>query len=136
MFSTFCNYLKMVYLPPAYEVRGKVMFLHESVCLSTLLLGGRISHPANGGRGYPIRGGGMVGGLPHPRSGRGDPIPRGVPHPADRGVTHPRSGWGGTPVQVGGVPHPTSGGVPHPRSGQGVPHPRSRCGVSHGTPGP
>ena len=39
-------------LPLACEVRGKVMFWHESVCLSTLA-GGGVPHPRSGVGGYP-----------------------------------------------------------------------------------
>ena len=35
--NIFEMYLISIFLPPAYEVRGKVMFWHESVCLSTLV---------------------------------------------------------------------------------------------------
>ena len=48
------------YLPPAYVVRGKVIFILGNVCLFTIA----------GGEGYPISGlvaGGR--GVPHPRSG-------------------------------------------------------------------
>ena len=51
----------------------------------------------------------------------------GVPHLADRGVPHPKSGRG--------VPCPRSRwGVPQSRSGGGYPHPRSGWGVPWGTP--
>ena len=42
----------------------------------------------------------------------------------DRGIPHPRSGWGVPQVWTEGYPR-SGRGVPHPRSGWGVPHPRS-----------
>ena len=70
-----------VFLPPAYVVRGKVIFILGNVSLFTI----------GGGRGYPIPG--LGGGVPHLRSGWG----RGVPCPRSGwGVPHPRSGQGGT----------------------------------------
>ena len=59
-------------------------------------------------RSYPIPGLDEGGGIPIPGPDRGR-----VPHPADRGIPHSRSGQG--------VPHPADGGLPHPRSRQGVP---------------
>ena len=60
----------------------------------------------------------------------------GLPQPGldGGGVTHPRSGVGGTPVRSwwwGDVPQPGldgEGGIPHPRSG-GVTHPRVEGGT-------
>ena len=97
------NYL----LPPAYEVRGKVLFSQVSVC----------SHFRGGGRGYPIQlmeGGGVVipgGRLPHPRFRQGVPCSRSVGYPI------PGPG-GGTPFQVEVV-----GRYPIPGPGREVPPP-------------
>ena len=106
------------FLPPAYEVRGKVLFSQVSV--SSHYRGGTPSQV----RGVPH----PVGvGVPHPRSRWG----RGVPHPAG----------GGTPcqVQVGDTPF-SWWGVPHPRSRLGVPHPSGRgypiSSHGWGTPSP
>ena len=103
IFFTLCKNL----LPPAYEVRGKVLFRQVSVC-SHFGEGERgVPHPANGGGGtHPNPGGGWV---PHPADWGEVPHPRlGVPHPTNQGDT---------PSQV------SRWGVPHLRSRQGVPHP-------------
>ena len=107
-----------LFLPPAYVVRGKVIFILGNVCLFTIGWGGGTpsqvwvctpsqvgGYPISGLGGYPIPG--LDGGVPHPRSGQGVRVP------------HPRSGWGV------GVPHSRTGwGVPHPRSGwEGYPIP-------------
>ena len=92
------------FLPPAYEVRGKVMFWHESVCLSTLV-----------GGGYPIPGRGVP---PSGLDGGGWGWRRGwgVPQPGLDGGGYPSQVWmvGGTLARSGwwGVPHPWGGGYP------------------------
>ena len=104
------------YLPPAYVVRGKVIFILGNVCLFTIGGGGTLSQVWHWG--YPIPGLMVGGGVPYPRSdGGGYPIP---------GLM---VGWS-TPSQVWwwglGVPNPRSGywGVPHLRSdGGGYPIP-------------
>ena len=102
-------------LPPAYVVRGKVIFILGNVCLFTI--GGGYLVQGLGG-GYPVPG--LGGEVPHLGSGWG-------------GVPHHRSGWreGGTPsqVQVGGTPSWVQMGVPHSADG-GTPS-RIRMG---GTP--
>ena len=95
---------KLTYLLPAYVVRGKVMFWHQSVCLSTFV---------GGGGGTPSQvwlGGYLIPGLAR----------RGVPHPrSGQGLPHPRSGWG-TPQTWDGVP-PQGLGWGTPRTCDGVP---------------
>ena len=76
------------------------------------------------------------GGVPHPRSGWGYPIPgldRGTPSQVQMRVPHPRSGQGGgypilltegTPIpgMDGGVPHPAVQSPSKIRTGGGTPH--------------
>ena len=98
----FCNLtLLCTYLPPAYEVRGKVLLSHVSVHIS-------------GDRGYPIQ---LTKGYPIPGPGRGYPIQLvGVPLPGSG--RYPIPGLdGGTPsqVQAGGYP-----GVPPPAPPPGL----------------
>ena len=87
-------------LPPAYVVRGKVLFSQMSVC-SHLWRGGEVTASSwwGGGGIHPADGGSTpsqvwMGGYPLPRSGWGVPLPR--------------SGWGVPPIQVrsqdGGYP--------------------------------
>ena len=83
-------------LPPAYEVRGKVLFSQVSVNIS----GGGVPHPDLDGGGYPISGLGW--GVPRPGldGGGGYPIPGlgwGVPHPGLDGGGYPI--LGGTPAR-------------------------------------
>ena len=106
------------FLPPTYEVRGKLIFILGNLC--------------------PYFGGG--GGCPHLADGGG----KGYPHPSQQGGTPifpngeiPLSflmGRGGTPSSPMGIPHPRLGlGYPHPRSGwEGVPQSQFRMGW--GTP--
>ena len=121
---------KTFLLPPAYVVRGKVIFILGNVCLFTIAgggtpsqvwwWGGTPSHVWTEG-GYPISG--LDWRVPHPRSGQGGT---------------PSQVWpGGTPYQVwlGGYPipgldrgYPIPGLAPPARSGGG-PHPRSDWGV-------
>ena len=68
------------FLPPAYIVWGKVMFWHESVCLSTLAEG-RVPHLRSRG-------------IPHPRSGQG-----GTPCQVWLGGTPSQVWTGGYPIQ-------------------------------------
>ena len=129
----------LLFLPPASEAWGKVLF---SVCQFT---------PRPGGGGYPIWLT-VGGGLSHPRSGFGGgarsqvqtgggvyPIPglaggEGTPSSGlDGGI--PSCWWGGTPfnIKMGGYPHPGLDGVPpHPRL-DGVP-PTSKAGWSNPPP--
>ena len=79
-----------IFLPPAYEVRGKVMFWHESVCLSTLAWGGGGMYPIQPTGGYPIPGPG--GGYPIQLTG-GYPIP-----PIQDWVGYPPPGKGYPPT--------------------------------------
>ena len=99
-----CKEILKILLPPAYVVRGKVIFILGNVCLFTIGeggypvpgLGGEYPMPGLGG-GYPITG--LGGGVPCPRSGE---------------VHHPRSGSGvpwGAPLarsEWWGVPPPTT----------------------------
>ena len=72
-----------LFLPPAYVVRGKVIFILGNVCLFTIA--GGEGTPYQVWEGYPTPG--LDGGVSHPWSGWW-------------GVPHPRSGWwGGTPFQ-------------------------------------
>ena len=96
-------------LPPAYEVRGKVMFSQVSVHIS-----------GDGGGGDPIPGPDdsiqLTGEYPIPGLGKGVPHPRwGVSHPANQGHLIQLIG-GSTPsqVQVGGYPIQPTGGEPPP----------------------
>ena len=77
------------FLPPAYVVRGKVIFILGNVCLFTI--GGGIPCPrSDGGGGYPIPGQMVEEGTPSQ-----------VWMVGGRGVPHPRSdGGGGTLSQV------------------------------------
>ena len=104
--------VRQPFLPPAYVVRGKVIFILGNVCLFTI---------AGGGRGYSILG---LGGTPSQVWWQGE-----------GGVPHPRSSQGGTPSQVwSGVPWvPPSARVPHPRS-RGLPHLRSTPDLGWGAP--
>ena len=87
-------------LPPAYVVRGKVIFILGNVCLFTLE--GGVPGPGPGV---------CVGGVPGLRSREGG---------------YPVSGLGGSQVSgLGGVPGLRSRGVPSLRSG-GVPSLMSR----------
>ena len=100
-------------LPPAYVVRGKVIFILENVCLFTIGGGGVYPVPGPGGGEYRIPG--LDGG------GGGYPIPgldRGVPHPADGGyppdkdwMGYPlaRMGWGTPPTRTGWGTSPQQG---------------------------
>ena len=91
-------------LPPAYVVRGKVIFILGNVCLFTLWgWGGTpsqvwgVPHPKSGLGGYPIPG--LVGGVPHLRS-------QGYPgYPPDQV-------WMGSPWTWDGVPPKTWDWVP------------------------
>ena len=68
----------MEYLPPAYVVRGKVIFILGNVCLFTIGGGGGYPVPGlmvGGGGGYPIPGLMVGGGVPHPRSDGGGVTP-------------------------------------------------------------
>ena len=85
LISFFCfSFVKFVkLLPPAYVVRGKVLFSQVSVCPH---LGGG-THPADGG-GTPFPG--LDGGYPIQLTG---PRPRwGVPHPRSSGGVPPQQG--------------------------------------------
>ena len=75
-------------LPPAYKVRGKVLFSQVPLCSHFGVGVGTPSQVQVGG-GYSIE---LIGEYPIPGPGRGLP--------------HPRSGGGDTPpqVQVGGTP--------------------------------
>ena len=134
-----------VFLTPAYEVRGKVIFILGNVCLSTLVgkgypiwlmgvppsqvwMGVSPSQVRTGGRGYPF----WLMGLP--RSGWGYPLPRsgqeegGTPiwlmmlprYPFFRSGTPSWHGKGVPPVQT------WEGGTP-PDLGRGY-HPQYRPG--------
>ena len=97
-----------VFLPPAYVVRGKVIFILGNVCLFTIGWGG----------GDPIW---LMGrGVPNPRSRWG-----GVPHPADTGSTPSQVQAGGYPIQLmsgGGYPiQGPGGGYQIPGPGRGYP---------------
>ena len=83
------NLFTHTYLPPAYEVRGKVLFSQVSVC----------PHFWGGDPIQPV----ARGGVPHPRSRHG-------------GLPLPRSGEWGYPIQLMGVGERE---LPHPRSRQG-----------------
>ena len=126
-------------LPPAYEVRGKVLF---SVPLFVQIGGGGVPIQLTGG--YPIHlmGG---GGYPHPADGdtpnwgnRGSSIqPRGVSPSGQQGGTpiQPIGGWGGTPIWLTGdtLPVGTGWGTPSGlvlpvRIGWGYPHVETGCG--------
>ena len=145
------------FLPPAYVVRGKVIFILGNVCLFTTEGGGTPS-PVPGLGGTPSQvwwwGGTpfQVWGVPYPRSAcRGTPsqvlLGGGTPFEVWPGeVPHPRYGWGEYPIPglASGVPHPRSGwgeypipglagGVPHLRSGG---YPISGQGGTLGTPYP
>ena len=88
-------------LPPAYVVRGKVMFWHQSVCLSTLA------------RGYPIPG--LAGGYPIPGLDGGYLIPG-----LDR-VPPPPQTWDGVPPPGPGTGYPPGPGMGSPWTWDGVP---------------
>ena len=112
------------FLPTAYVVRGKVMFWHGSVCLSTPR-GGTwarsrwgVPKPGPGGGGVPEPGPG--GGVPKPGPGGGVPQPGpggGYPNWGVPNLRYPpiRPGQGGTQWGV-----PTSGTPPPIRPSQGV----------------
>ena len=95
------NFVSQKYLPPAYVVRGKVIFILWNVCLFTI----------GGGWGYPIQG-----------LGEGYPIPEGylIPRGGEWGGGYPVPGLGGgTPSQVWvgvtpGYPHHDWMGYPPP----------------------
>ena len=86
-------------LPPAYVVRGKVIFILGNVCLFTFGGGGypipihpcpgrggtRSSLGWGGGGGYLIQPW-TGGGVPQPWMGGWYPISGGVPHPMSRGI--------------------------------------------------
>ena len=104
-----------LFLPPAYKVRGKVIFILGNVCLSTFLGGVPPSFPM-------ARGGGVltsqvrIGG-PHLRSGWGVP-----PSQVRTGGTpvYPHQDWVGyhPPIGTGwGYPHWDWMGVPPPPLG-------------------
>ena len=126
-----CNrsfFLLKVFLPPAYEVRGKVIFILGNVCLFTIGGGGdspsqvwvgRFPVPGLGG-GYPIPGldgEGGTWGTPWPGlDGEGGGTPS--------QVWMERGTWG-TPCQVwmvGGTPHHDWMGYPPTMTGWGTPH--------------
>ena len=113
MFQTYrvgtlaSDFAAFLYLPPAYVVRGKVMFWHPSVCLSTFA--GGVSHPRSGWGGYPIPGLARRGGTPSQVWPGGGDTPSQV-WPEGGGGT-PSQVWpggGDTPSQVwlGGYPIP------------------------------
>ena len=126
------NTSKYIFLPPAYGVRGKVMFWQASVLPSIHLSvhrGG--SGTPRGGPGTPQGGPGTPRGVRVPPGGSGYP-PGGPGTP--RGVRVPPLGWGGQVwVPPGGVRsgYPP-GGLGTPRGGQ-VP-PRG-LGTPPGGPG-
>ena len=106
------------FLPPAYVVRGKVLFSQVSVC-SHLRGGGVTPFPGAVGRGVgstPFPGpGGRAGGTPFPGPGRGG---RGsIPFPGSggghRGTLLPRSRLGGTPFPGLKWGDPIPVGSPH-----------------------
>ena len=123
----FVGYRMLTFLPPAYVVRGKVIFILGNVCLFTF------------GRGYPIQpwtGGYLIqpwtgGGVPNPALDGGVPDPaldggRATQSSLGRGG-FPNLGQGGPdPALDGGVTptldrmYPISRGVPQPW--MGVPH--------------
>ena len=93
----------LLFLPPAYVVRGKVIFIPGNVCLFTLG-GGTLSSLGQGGDPNPA----LDGGVPNPALDWG-----GVPIQPWTGG-YPNLGWGGTP-SLGGTPtldggYPISGG--------------------------
>ena len=98
------------YLPPAYVVRGKVIFILGNVCLFTF---GGVPHPYPSlSGGYPIQP--WTGGYPNPA------LDGGVPAFQPWMGGYPNLGWGGTLIQpwTGGTPiQPWMGGVPQPWMG-------------------
>ena len=117
------------YLPPAYVVRGKVMFWHASVHLSICLSTGGVPISHNALQHFPeCHEAGGTGQVP-PRGGPGTPrggtpvrYPRGVREPPLGGV--PQSGTPrGVRVPPPGVPRsgtPPGGGLGTPRGGTPV----------------
>ena len=125
----------LAFLPTAYVVRGKVMFWHASVCLSTP--GGGYPSQVPVGGGYPARSRQGGRGLPQPGPGRGYPsqvwVGRyptlGTP-PSDLAGGYPTLGTPPLRPGQGGYPdrgYPTSGPPPSDLAGGypdggGVPH--------------
>ena len=120
---------KILHYRPRTKYEGRLCF-DTSLCVCPHLRG--VPHPVDGG-GTPSQVQ-VGGGYPIPSPGRA------VPHLADRGVPHPRSGQG--------VPHPRSGGYPIQLMGDtpskvwtgggtlsqiwmGIPYSRSRWGTPH-----
>ena len=107
----------MTSLLPAYVVRRKVMFLHQSVCLSTLV----------GGEGYPIPGlDGGVPGVPPLDLGQGTPPGLGMRYPPDLGWGTPLWTWDQVPppspdLGLGTPPGPGTGYPVSPDLGPGTP---------------
>ena len=97
------------FLPPAYEVREKVIIWHVSVCLSVCLSApGRYPHVADGGCPHLCN-----WGYPHPAEDGTSIWLMGVPHLADVGTS---SDWHVPPSRSG----PRIGGVPPTRTIQYV----------------
>ena len=122
LLSTQCTLQIVMLLPPAYVVRGKVIFIFGNVCLFTIcggvphLADRGVPHPRWGG--YLILGPGGGGVYLIPGLGRGRGVPQGTPRLRLDGVT-PIQDWMGYPP-----PHPRLDGVfpPCPRL-DGVPPP-------------
>ena len=110
-----------VLLPPAYIVRGKVIFILGNICL--FLIGGGVPHLRSGGctssqvgGGYPIPG--LDRGTPSQVWGRWYPLPEmGLP-PQTWDRVPPDLGWG-TPKTWDGVPPNLRWGTP--QTWDGVP---------------
>ena len=139
--------LSFLFLPPAYVVRGKVIFILGNVCLFTITGGGYpISGLVAGGGGYPIpglaTGGGGVphprsgqgGGVPHPRSGQGEGVSWVPPLGPEMGYPPARPGLG-YPLDLDGVPPPNLGWHTPPGPGTGYP-PHPPPDLAPGTPPP
>ena len=96
--------MSLIFLPPVYEVRGKVLFSQVSVCP---YFGRGVPHPADGGAGTPSSWWG--GGTPSQVQAGEYPIQ------LTGGVPHPRSRWG--PSRTGwGTPPPSKTGWGNPPS--------------------